>query len=240
MNLQRFYRKCKACFHIIRANAQPSFSQAGEDIIIQYLFQLLKITRPTYLDIGANLPVNGSNTYFFYNKGSRGVCIEPDPELYQHLVKSRPGDKILNIGIGIQETAAADLYIFPHPYRGWNTFSKEEANKREGESGIKVQEIKSLQLLNVNDVIKNNFSSRPNFISLDVEGLDFDILKSLDFEKYGPEVICVETITFSTKLEEEKTQDIISFIVSKGYFIFADTHINTIFCKSEVYKLQSA
>jgi glycosyltransferase involved in cell wall biosynthesis len=55
-----------------------SYSQCGEDIIIDFLLTWLKIKNPTYLDIGANDPVKLSNTYYFYKKGSRGVLIEPD------------------------------------------------------------------------------------------------------------------------------------------------------------------
>jgi FkbM family methyltransferase len=236
MNLQRLVRKCIAGSYIIRAKALPSFSQAGEDVIVHYLFHQLKIAQPYYLDIGVNFPVAGNNTYFFYNRGCKGVCIEPDPSLYELIKKSRPKDIIINAGIGFDDSKNAEFYIFPHPYTGWNTFSKEEAESRQQQTGVHVKEIKTLPLKSINEVIAANFNPHPNFISIDVEGLDLAILQTLDFEKFKPEVICAETITFSMDNKEEKRNDIIEFLKSKGYFVFADTHINTIFCRTDAYK----
>jgi FkbM family methyltransferase len=236
MNLQRFIRKCKAGLSIVKTQARPTFSQAGEDVIVQYLFQSLKINRPSYLDIGTNFPVKGNNTYFFYSKGCRGVCLEPDPELFKLIQEKRPKDIVINAGIGLGDTKSAELYIFPHPYTGWNTFLKSEADQREIQTGIKVNQVRTLPLISINEVISNFFKPHPNFISIDVEGLDLAILKTLDFEKYRPEVICAETITFDIQKGERKVSEIAVFLEAKGYFVFADTHINTIFCRQDIYK----
>ncbi|MBS1668862.1 MAG: FkbM family methyltransferase [Bacteroidetes bacterium] len=235
-NWKRFVNKCKAGLHIIRTNGKASFSQAGEDQVVSYLFHTLGIPKPTFLEIGSNHPYSGNNTYFFYNRGSRGVCIEPDPDLYELLRKKRPQDIILNVGIGLQKQQQADLYIFPYPYSGWNTFSFEEASFREKESGIKIFKKTTVQLIDINSVFEKYFTTPPNFLSIDIEGLDYEILQSIDFAKYKPDVICAETISFSTKNEEVKTDEIAVFLESKGYFVYADTHINTIFCRTDIYK----
>jgi FkbM family methyltransferase len=237
MNFKRLIRKTIASLYIFRAKANPSFAQAGEDVIVQYLFNKLKIKRPTYLDIGANLPVLGNNTYFFYNKGSRGVCVEPDPDLYRKIQRCRPKDTNLNYGIGVNNHASADFFIFPDPHSGWNTFSKEEAEQRERGTGIRIKEIKKSPLKSINEVIAENFETYPNFLSIDVEGLDLAILETIDFEKYKPEIICAETITFSPIRQGEKISEIADFLKTKNYFVFADTHINTIFCRTDAYKL---
>ena|ERR1022692_3265012 len=236
MNLQRFIRKCKAGFYIIRTKAKASFSQSGEDQIVSYLFNALQISKPTYLDIGTNHPLSGNNTFFFYNKGCNGVCIEPDPDLFRLIKKYRSKDIVLNVGIGSDYQQKAELYIFPDPYSGWNTFSYDEAKYREQESGIAIAKKESIPLLTIDSVMEKYFNPYPNFLSIDVEGLDLAILKSIDFNKFMPEVICAETITFSTKNEEFKIDDITNFLRSKGYFVFADTHINTIFCRTDIYK----
>lgn len=235
MNWQRFLRKCKAGVDIINAKAQPSFSQVGEDVIVHFLLRELRIDRPAYLDIGTNLPVAGNNTYFFYNKGFSGVCIEPDPELYQLIKKERPRDTVLNAGIGLQGDSSAPLYIFPHPFTGWNTFSRSEAKKREQESGIKIKEEKITPLKTINGVIAEYFERWPNFISIDVEGLDLEILRTLDFSKYQPEVICAETVEFNPNGPREKIGEIGAFLVEQGYFVFADTFVNTIFCRKDIF-----
>jgi hypothetical protein len=69
-----------------------------------------------------------------------------------------------------------------------------------------------------------------------VEGLDLEILQSLDFEKYRPEVFCVETLTFSPDHTGSKISTILDLMNAKGYMIYADTNVNTIFCRQDLYK----
>ena len=236
MNIQRFFGKCLSAYYIITSKAQPDFSQAGEDRLVSYLFNSLRIPKPTYLDIGTNHPIIGNNTYYFYLRGSSGVCVEPDPAYGSLIKKHRRRDVILQTGIGEEEHPGMDLYIFPYPYAGWNTFSAAEAHSRKEEAGIGYREIQKIPLVTINQVIEKYFDPYPNFISVDVEGMDFAILHSMDFSRFRPEVICVETITFSTKNEEAKVPGIADFLLSKDYFVFGDTHINTVFCRKDAYK----
>jgi FkbM family methyltransferase len=236
MNLRRFAGKVMSGWYIVNSKIHPSFSQAGEDQIIRYLFELLKIANPTYLDIGTNHPYIGNNSFFFYNRGASGVCVEPDPSFYSLIKKKRSRDIVVQAGVNVGSAEKAELYIFPHPYSGWNTFVREEAEKRENVTGIAIKKTEWVPLVHINDLIRQYFHPYPNLLSIDVEGLDLAILKSMDFEPYKPEVICVESITFSMTNEETKLNEVIDFLNSKGYFLFADTHINSIFCRSDVYK----
>lgn len=237
MNVHRFLGKLFAGWQIVRGKVQPSFSQAGEDQVIRYLvYNCLNMRNPTYLDIGTNHPWLGNNTFYFYNRGSRGVCIEPDVRFERLIRQYRKRDVLLQAGVGTGDLKEAEFFIFPDPYSGWNTFSREEAEKRKAETGITFSGIKKLPLLDINEVISKYFDPHPNIISLDVEGLDLDILKSLNFDLHKPEVICVESITFSMNNEEEKISEIADYLLSKGYFVFGDTHINTIFCRTDAYK----
>jgi FkbM family methyltransferase len=236
MNWQRLIGKFFASYYIVRGKIHSSFSQAGEDQIIRYLVNdCLQLKQPTYLDIGTNHPFLGNNTYYFYSRGSRGVCVEPDPR-YEKLIKRyRRKDIFIRAGVGTTGSVKAQFYLFPEKYSGWNTFSEEEALKRKAETGIDYKIVQQ-DILNINEIIKHNFSPHPNIISLDVEGLDLSILQSLDFEKYRPEIICVESITFSNSNEQEKIDEISNLVKSKNYFVFADTYVNTIFCKAEAFK----
>ena len=83
-----------------------------------------------------------------------------------------------------------------------------------------------MPLININDIIKKHFKGAPNILSLDVEGLDLAILKTLNFKKYRPNVICVETLVVGTKKMETS---IVKFLLSKGYVIRGGTFVNTIF-----------
>ena len=238
MNVKRFTGKVFAGLQILKSNVQPSFSQAGEDQAMRYLlYNCLNITNPSYLDIGTNHPIICNNTFYFYNRGSRGVCIEPDVQFEKLIRKFRKEDIYLKAGVGIGEATSAEFYAFPGKYAGWNTFSKREAEKRSIETGINYRTIQEIPLVNINEVMERYFTTSPNYISLDVEGIDLQILQSIDFKRFKPEVLCVESITFSTKNEEVKITEIIDYVTSQDYFVFADTHVNTIFCRNNVFKI---
>lgn len=216
--------------------SQLTWSQAGEDILLANLFYKLDIAKPTYLDIGANHPSYISNTFYFYIRGSKGVCIEPNPGLYNRYKKARPRDTVLNIGIGMDAQTEADFYVFPEHAHGLGTFSKKEAEywkdtgmKKVGK--IAYERVIRMPLRPINDVLAEYFPKAPDLVSLDVEGLDLAILHSLDFNKYRPIAFCVETLYYDDQQREHKNEDIIRFMESKGYSVYADTFINTLFLK---------
>jgi FkbM family methyltransferase len=221
-------------------HTRRSYAQSGEDIIISDLFSRLGITHPSYLDIGANEPVALNNTYRLYLRGSRGVLVEPNPVLYKKLLKKRKKDICLHAGIAFDIQSEAPYYIFSEKYHGLNTFSKEDAVFWEdtGTDALgkhAVERTLMINLLPINDVMKDHFSPHPNLISIDVEGLDMPILRSIDFERFRPEVFCVETLDFGPGQSETKSKEPEEFFRSKGYFIYADTYINTIFCREDAF-----
>ncbi|MBK8089174.1 MAG: FkbM family methyltransferase [Chitinophagaceae bacterium] len=220
---------------------RSSYAQSGEDIIISDLFSHLNIQNPTYLDIGANDPIALSNTYRLYKRGSKGVCVEPNPVLCKKIQQKRKRDTCLNVGVAFGERREADFYAFPEKFNGLNTFSKEEADfwEHTGNEEIgmhKVEKVIKMKLVHINEIIEQYFSPHPNLVSIDVEGLDFDILKSLDFSKYKPEVFCIETLGFIENNKEIKKTEILDFLKVHGYFVYADTYINTVFCLKSAYK----
>jgi FkbM family methyltransferase len=218
-----------------------SYSQNGEDLIIKNLFNRLRISKPTYLDIGANHPIYISNTYLLYVKGSRGVCVEPNSVLAKKFRTARPGDIVLQAGVAFNDETEATFYQFPYEAHGLSTFSKKEAEfwettGNENVGKYTIERAVTLPLLRINNIIREHFTGHPNFISIDVEGLDLDILKTLDFSKYKPEVFCIECIRYLENNKEQIDEDILSFMKNAGYFVYADTHINTIFCRKDAYK----
>ena len=92
-----------------------------------------------------------------------------------------------------------------------------------------------IPLKNINDIIHSNFKNPPDLISIDVEGLDFEILKSLDFSKNAPKVLVIETLRFGETSRAMKHEEMIDFVCKNGYFVYADTHVNTIFCKNNFF-----
>jgi FkbM family methyltransferase len=186
------------------------------------------------LDIGAHHPDSLSNTAMFHYLGSRGINIEPDPDLFRRFKEMRPDDVNLNIGIG-ETSGSFDFFRMEHA--GLNTFSQEEAERMSKEEGVKIHERVKLQVRTIKDVL-NEHKFIPDFLSIDVEGYDLAILRSYDFEKHRPKVICAETIEYSKSLAAKKRMDLISFIESQGYCAFVDTHINTLFYDTRLVPTQ--
>ena len=145
----------------------------------------------------------------------------------------RPRDVCLNVAVGTGEEAEAAFYIFSEP--SLNTLSKEEAEHREKAGSFKIVKTIKIQIKNINTLIKEHFTGAPDFLSIDVEGLDLEILSSIDFNLYRPIVICAETVGYSETIYKEKLPEINNLLLSKGYLIFADTNINTIFIDKRVF-----
>ena len=217
----------------VSQGGRASFAQCGEDLIIAYVFNALGRKTITYLDIGAHHPSYLSNTYYFYLRGHRGVCVEPDATLLAAFGRERGGDTLLNVGIAPQE-GEADLYVLSTPTL--NTFSRAEAERFAAYGVQRIERVEKVAIRNVNAVMREHFSGPPDLLSLDVEGLDLPILQSLDFETRAPDVCCVETLSYTEDRSERKLDDIIEFMLSKGYFVYADTFVNSIFVRRSAWQ----
>jgi FkbM family methyltransferase len=208
-----------------------SFSQCGEDLVVAFMAYYLGITKVTYLDVGANDPVQMNNTYYFYKKGHRGVLVEPNRSLCQALRQKRPGDTVLEAGIGVTAAREADYYVMT--YDGLNTFSKEEAEHQAATSQGKVaiREVVKMPLLNINDVMDEHFHGAPAFLSIDTEGLDLAILKSIDYGRFRPGINCAETLISNSR---KSRPEIPEFMATKGYVVRGSSFVNTIFVDSKL------
>jgi Methyltransferase FkbM domain len=210
-----------------------SHAQAGEDMITAYFFDHFRITKITYLDIGAWDPILINNTYHFYERGFSGVLVEPNVDLSEKLRRVRPRDTTLVAGIGFgAKREAVDYYVMSNP--SWSTFDKAEAEHQVKATGGKVtiREVRKMPLLNVNDVMAEHFKgAAPSFVSIDAEGLHLAILKSIDFERFRPPVICVETLVSA---ESRTIPEIPAFMTTKGYVARGGSFVNTIFVDAKL------
>lgn len=210
-----------------------SYAQVGEDLIIDYALKELGIQKPTYLDIGVYDPTYSNNTYFFYLNGGRGVCIEPNPDMFRLIQKKRPKDISLNVGISSVANSSADYYVMTSKFL--NTFSKEEAeqcaNNKTLQTPQKIEQVIKIPLITINSILEECFPEGVDILSVDTEGYDLGILKSLDFVKYHPKVIVVETLRHDENGNLQKSPEINAFVEAQGYSFYADTRVNTIFVK---------
>ena len=219
--IKNFLKKIKFKF------TQTSYSQAGEDAIIRFLFNDFGTSKISYLELGTNRPDFGNNTYWFYLNHSRGVCVEADNDLVKNIKKVRPYDKVINFGVSTSNKKEADFYVFNQS--DINTFDKIEAKKKSSSGKYRLIETRKVNLISVNNLLNDFFDSVPDLLSIDIEGLDLDVLKSLDFNRFPIRVICCETCSYSENHIRPKNNDIINFMKSKNYEVYADTYINTIF-----------
>lgn len=209
----------------LNRNKNISYSQYGEDNIISLMQDLYNIRNINYIDIGAHHPFNLNNTQLLYEKGMTGINIEPDPIQFKLFKKERAKDINLNIGLHYEQ-GSMTFYQFNRPE--FNTFSKDAADEIERKGIKKINEI-LVKVDTYNNIVEKYCQkSYPNLISLDAEGLDETIIKSINFTKYAPKIICVETYAYGVG---EKNKNLINYILGKGYEIHADTFVNTIFIR---------
>lgn len=217
--------------YLLSKRPKVSYAQNGEDLLINSaIIETLKIDKPNYLDIGTYEPIYSNNTYYFYRRGSRGVCIEPDPQIFQKVKSKRPKDICLNVGVGISDEKSADYYVMSSKYL--STFKKEDAQWHVARGKQKIEKIIKIPLVTIDSVIEKYFPQGVDILSIDTEGYDLEILKSLDFTKYAPKLICAETLRYDADGQIKKVTEIGDFLLSNGYSLFADTHVNSIYIKN--------
>jgi FkbM family methyltransferase len=213
-----------------------SYSQCGEDLIIQFLFNGMGVVRPSYLDLGAHHPTYLSNTRLFYADGCRGINIEANPELIANFRWQRPRDLNLNIGIVSEEHDGETIDFYVMNVSAMSTFSSEEARRLEEETSVRLAKTISVPVRGVLSVIHQYCGGRfPDLLTVDIEGTDALVVPALSRTDSSrrPRVICIETLTYSESGTATKKADLIAAIVATGYELYADTYINTIFRRSD-------
>lgn len=209
-----------------------SYSQSAEDLIVFYILkEIMPLGEMTYLDVGAHDPILFNNTYLFYGMGRRGVLVEPNVAMCETLRKVRPGDTVLEAGIGITAAKEADYYVMTDS--SWNTFDKEEAERqaKASDGTITIKKVIKMPLLDINQVMAEHFKKAPAFLSVDVQGIELAILKTIDYARFRPTVICAETIY--TGIGATKPE-IATFMETQGYVVRGMTFVNTIFVDSKI------
>lgn len=209
---------------------RPTYSQCGEDMIIGHVLRMFNRDKISYLDIGTNHPKIFNNTYLFYINGGNGICVEPNPILGKKISSQRPKDTYLNIGISTHTSDALDFYMMD--VDTLSTFSKDDAEKLQQSGNYKIVDTIKVPVININELMNNNFNSAPDLVSIDVEDLNEEIVQSIDF-KVRPLIYCIESFAFDTG---GKIESISKHLLENDYFVYADTYINTIFIDKKMWK----
>lgn len=217
--------------HPDQAFGHTTFSQFGEDLIVANVFMLAGIVTPTYLDVGAHHPLHVSNTALLHSRGSRGVNIEANPDLIAAFQELRPDDTTVNVGAG---PIGGQLNFYRiDAFSGRNTFDKEvaEAFVREHPQ-FKISDTLRIDVLPLDDIVRTYCSGAyPDFLSIDVEGLDFDVLKTANFSSSKPKLICVEAISGA---DEDASLKLRNLLEDRGYELYTRTLGNLIMIEEKL------
>jgi FkbM family methyltransferase len=200
-----------------------SYSQEGEDLILRRIFEYKE--QGFYIDIGANHPKRFSNTYLFYQKGWSGINIDATPGSMKRFNQIRPRDINLEVAIANEEKEMT-FYMFDDP--ALNTFNKELAETRINKTVYQLIEQKYIKTNKLGQLLDTYLPENQNidFMSIDVEGLDMETLKSNNWDKYIPKVILLEQSNFD--FESKQDNLILNYLSQKGYKFIAKT-FNTLF-----------
>ncbi len=212
-------------------NARRSYAQCGEDLVLNHLlFEFFKLDNFSYLDIGSANPIKINNTYLFYKQGFRGVCVDASPELADLYSIARPNDLFVHAGVTVENEQLLDFYMMSA--RELNTFDKEEAESLVAEYNYQIEQVYKIKTRSINSIINEYCKSVPELISIDIEGLDFDILKSLDYSKYRPKIIIAEMAGYD-KLKENESQAMADFMKNHKYLWWGNVGYSSIFLDTD-------
>lgn len=204
---------------MIDPKAITSFAQYNEDIILAAL--LHDVDKGFYIDVGANYPVIDSVTKYFYDRGWHGINIEPVKGLYADLKTARPRDINIHCGLGETEGTATLREFQDRP--GHSTFDSQQKQQHQEKSTDYAVPIKTLE-----QVFQDNKLSKVNFIKIDVEGYEYEVVSGNDWEKYRPEIICIEA--------NHMVKDWTKILLSNKYKLFIKDGLNEYYVAQEAWE----
>lgn len=212
-----------------------SFSQTGLDLLLSNIFKGLQ--KGFYIDIGCNHPVYNNNTFLFYKRGWRGLNIDLDKSSIDLFNIYRKGD--LNIHAALSSSNNTQKVYEFHKKSPLNTLVKKVANYQKAE----VKNIYEINTITLNEIIndKGLQNNKINFLTIDVEGHEVEVLKGLNIDIYRPDVIVVEYLDLNLEKLEIKNlninnvlnSEIYQYMVSKNYSLINWLHSDLIFVNNE-------
>ena len=171
-----------------------SYSQNGEDLIIRKYLKYKKIKNGKYLDIGAFHPRWVSNTHLLHRRGYSGAVVDLDEDRLKWFRFSR-GNKVKTFCGAVSNKFAkyinAYIFIKKSPFSLIDTTSNKfaKAHSLKGKN-IRKYETKRIRNYHINDIFKT--VGKINVLNIDIEGKDFEVLKSSNLKIVDPELILME------------------------------------------------
>ena len=185
---------------------KESYSMDKEDLVIEGYFK--NKNKGFYVDVGCYHPLQRNNTMLLYQKGWRGINIDISDFSIKLFKFLRPDDFNLNVAVSNKE---GEIDMFFQKKLSQLSTIKENSAKKAFQGNILNQKILSRKLTSILDEGKYK-DQKIDFLNVDAEGADFEVLQSLDFNKYSPELICIEVIE-----KDLENSDVFNFLYKNRY-----------------------
>lgn len=196
---------------------RKTYSQDGEDLLIQTLFKTKR--NGFYVDIGAHHPFRYSNTYLLYKSGWQGINIDANTQTKKLFDKLRPKD--LNLETAVGKKSKRKFYTFSDP--AFNTFSKSRMKEVLNSNQSVLKNTLAVNLFPLSEILEKYIrNTKIDLFNIDTEGMELEILKTNNWNKYKPYVIVIEN-------DSSKSPELKRYLMNKGYNLFAHTGLNEIF-----------
>ncbi len=213
-----------------------SYAQSGEDVISSFIirhFLGLSDFSLNYIDIGSGDPKDCNNSYFFYLRNGSGILVEPNRKSCIKTRTLRPRDIVINKGVS-SSSGVNTYYSFGEKYKAFNTFSEARA-KQVVNRGYSLEKQVKFQTISLNQIFRKYFKNKIiHFLSIDVEGTEYHILKSADFQFFRPWIICVESNI--TDISSVLDQKVVRLMIKNNYMLISHSAVNYIFIAKELFK----
>ncbi len=217
----------------------PSYAQAGEDRIIYFLFEMLGSVRGLrYADLGAAFPTGHNNTFLFYTLGGSGVLVEADPAYGPAYREARPRDRVEQAAIVPTRLSKQGTTVQFHAMQnpGWSTISVEHVQVAASLGKGPVRQTLAVPCMNINDLLEKYFpDGQLDILSMDLEGVDTEVLGEMDLMRFRPKVIIVERPDTVT-MDRSGIHFGVPLLCPNGYQLFGSTFVNLIFVDSNCLK----
>jgi len=183
-------------YSFLLAEGNNSYSQLFQDVFVDFIFS--KTTNKRFLEFGATNGIELSNSLMLEKyRDWYGVLAEPDPQWHDALYKNRPNAKIITDCV---YSRSGENMSFISSSVGvlssLKKHSKDDANgplAGNAEQRLKEFEEIEVQTISLNDVFETQFNGEPiEYMSVDTEGSEYEILSNFNFSKYHPSVVTVE------------------------------------------------
>ena len=207
------------------------YTRNFEDVILQRV--LADVQQGWYLDVGAGEPIVDSNTYAFYQKGWRGVAIEPLPvkKMWQD---SRPKDILINAAIG-EKPGSLSMQIYAADPQS-TTASQETISYWKNRGREPVQSL-VVPVMTLNDVISKNLPNRPlHILSIDVEGMELQVLHGIDLALYRPWIIVMEAVIPNSQTPSHAAWE--PLLITANYSMVCFDGVNRFYLANEFSQLR--